>query len=174
MDQSSSAGAMYIVVCVKKVPDSWAEKALRRADRRLDRDATDAVLNEPDEYAVEEALRLKESRQGDATVTVLSMGPPRAEEALRKALSMGADAAVHLVDDGLEGSDALGTSYALAMALGTVPYDLVLLGAESTDARMSVMAAMLAERLAVAQLTLARSLVLEDRCLTIERVTDDG
>src|SRR4051794_7863186 len=133
MDQLNPSGSLSVVVCVKQVPDSWAQKALRRADWCLDRDAADAVLNEPDEYAVEEALRLKESREGETTVTVLSMGPPRAEEALRKALSMGADAAVHLLDDRLEGTDALGTSYALAQALGTLAYDLVLLGAESTD-----------------------------------------
>ena len=168
MDQLS------IVVCIKQVPDSWAEKSLRAEDHRLDRDAADAVLNELDEYAVEEALRIKESRDGETTVTVLSMGPERTAETLRKALSMGADAAVHLVDPALAGSDAVGTSYALAQAIGTLPYDLVILGSESTDARMSVLPAMLAERLGVAQLTFARKVVLDGSAVTIERVTADG
>ena len=165
---------LSIVVCIKQVPDSWAEKQLRPEDLRLDRDAADAVLNELDEYAVEEALRLQESREGETTVTVLSMGPARTAETLRKALSMGAGAAVHLVDDGLEGTDAVGTSYALAQALATVAYDLVILGSESTDARMSVVPAMLAERLGVAQLTHARKVTLDGTTVTIERVTDDG
>jgi electron transfer flavoprotein beta subunit len=165
---------LSIVVCIKQVPDSWAEKSLRKDDLRLDRDAADAVLNELDEYAVEEALRIQEARGGETTVTVLSMGPERTAETLRKALSMGAEAAVHLVDPALAGTDAVGTSYALAQALGTVPYDLVILGSESTDARMSVVPAMLAERLGVAQLTFARKVTLTDREVTIERVTADG
>ena len=165
---------LAIVVCVKQVPDSWAEKSLRPTDQRLDRDAADAVLNELDEYAVEEALRIAEARADGSTVTVLSMGPARAAETLRKAMSMGAQAAVHLVDDGLEGTDAVGTSYALALALGTIPYDLVLLGSESTDARMSVVPAMLAEQLGIAQLTQARRVVLDGTTITIERVADDG
>ena len=165
---------LSIVVCIKQVPDSWAEKSLRPDDLRLDRDAADAVLNELDEYAVEEALRIKESRDGETTVTVLSMGPERTAETLRKALSMGADAAVHLVDDRLAGTDAVGTSYALAQALATLPHDLVVLGSESTDARMSVLPAMLAERLGRAQLTFARKVSLDAGTVTIERVTPDG
>src|SRR4051794_38947191 len=165
---------LSIVVCIKQVPDSWAEKSLRPEDHRLDRDAADAVLNELDEFAVEEALRIAEARADGSTVTVLTMGPQRAVDTLRKALSMGAQAAVHLVDDALQGADALATSYALAQALGTVPYDLVVLGAESTDARMSVLPAMLAERLGIAQLTQARKVTVEDTSITIERVTDDG
>jgi electron transfer flavoprotein beta subunit len=100
---------LSIVVCIKQVPDSWAEKSLRPADHRLDRDAADAVLNELDEYAVEEALRITESRDGETTVTVLSMGPDRTAETLRKALSMGADAAVHLADPAQLGLTGAGT-----------------------------------------------------------------
>jgi electron transfer flavoprotein beta subunit len=165
---------LSIVVCVKQVPDSWAEKSLRADDHRLDRDAADAVLNELDEYAVEEALRIKESRDGETTVTILSMGPERTAETLRKALSMGADAAVHLLDPALEGTDAVGTSYALAQALATVPHDLVILGSEATDSRMSVLPAMLAERLGRAQLTFARKVTIDGSTVTIERVTADG
>src|SRR3954464_12367735 len=91
--------AMNIVVCVKQVPDTWAEKRLSPQDQTVDRESVDGVMNELDEYAVEEALRLKEAQGGESTVTVLTMGPAKAVETIRKALSMGADAAVHLVDD---------------------------------------------------------------------------
>ena len=102
------------------------------------------------------------------------MGPEKAVETIRKALSMGADQAVHLVDAGLHGSDALTTSYALAKALGTIEHDLVILGVESTDARMSVIPAMLAERTGAAQLTFARKVEVSDGKVKIERQTDTG
>jgi electron transfer flavoprotein beta subunit len=164
---------MNIVVCVKQVPDTWAEKKLSDSDKTVDRDGVEGVMNELDEYAVEEALRIKEAR-GDGTVTVLTMGPEKAVETIRKALSMGADQAVHLVDSGLHGSDALTTSYALAKALDTIEHDLVILGVESTDARMSVIPAMLAERTGAAQLTFARKVEVSDGTVKIERQTDIG
>src|SRR4051794_34692688 len=138
---------MNIVVCVKQVPDTWAEKKLSDTDKTVDREGVDGVMNELDEYAVEEALRIKESLEskgGSGEVTVLTMGPDKSVETIRKALSMGADQAVHLVDPALHGSDALATSYALAKALGTIEHDLVILGVESTDARTSLLPAMLA------------------------------
>ena len=166
---------MNIVVCVKQVPDTWAEKKLSDSDKTVDREGVEGVMNELDEYAVEEALRIKEAQGGEGTVTVLTMGPEKAVETIRKALSMGADAAVHLVDDGLHGSDALTTSYALAKALGTIEHDLVILGVESTDARMSVIPAMLAERTGAAQLTFARKVEVDDgNTVKIERQTDTG
>jgi len=164
--------AVNIVVCVKQVPDSWAEKTLSAADLTLDRAAVDAVLNDLDEYAVEAALQLTEVHGG--TVTILTMGPERAGEAIRKGLSMGADAGVHVVDDGLHGSDALATSAVLAQALGTLTFDLVLLGSESTDARMSVVPAMLAERLGLPQLTYASSVTVDGGSVRVERITESG
>jgi electron transfer flavoprotein beta subunit len=131
-------------------------------------------MNELDEYAVEEALRIKEAAGDDSTVTVLTMGPEKAVETIRKALSMGADQAIHVVDDALHGSDALATSNALAKALGTIQYDLVILGVESTDARMSVIPAMLAERTGAAQLTFARKVEVNGDTVKIERLTDTG
>jgi electron transfer flavoprotein beta subunit len=168
---------MNVVVCVKQVPDTWAEKKLSDSDKTVDREGVEGVMNELDEYAIEEALRIKEALAasgGTGEVTVLTMGPEKAVETIRKALSMGVDQAIHVVDDGLHGSDALGTSYALAKALGTVPFDLVLLGVESTDARMSVVPAMLAERLGAAQLTFARKVEVGDGTVKIERQTDAG
>jgi electron transfer flavoprotein beta subunit len=162
---------MDIVVCVKQVPDTWAEKRLDPDDRTLDR-TSDSVMNELDEYSVEEALRLTEAHGGE--VTVLTMGPESAVETIRKALSMGADKAVHLTDPALHGSDAVQTSYALARALGTLTFDLVVLGSESTDARMSVLAPMLAERLGLPQLTLARKVEVDGSSVRIERQTDAG
>src|SRR5881398_2167456 len=164
---------MNIVVCVKQVPDTWAEKKLNSSDKTVDREGVDGVMNELDEYAVEEALKIKEA-QGSGEVTVLSMGPEKAVETIRKALSMGADKAVHVVDPALHGSDALATSYALAQALSTIEHDLVLLGVESTDARMSVVPAMLAERLGASQLTFARKVEVGDGTVKIERLTDTG
>ena len=163
---------MKIAVCVKQVPDTWAEKKLRPDDSTLDRGAADGVMNELDEYAVEEALRLGEAH--GAEVTIVTMGPERAGETIRKALSMGADAGVHLLDDGLHGSDALATSYALAAVLDGRGFDLVVFGSESTDARMSVVPAMVAERLGLAQLTFAQKVDVDGSTVTIERVTDSG
>jgi len=159
-------------VCVKQVPDTWAERTLRADDSRLDRASVDGVINELDEYAIEEGLRLAEAHGGE--VTILSMGPEKATEAIRKALSMGADKAVHLIDDGLEGSDGLGTSLALAAVLQRIGFDLVILGSESTDARMGVMASMLAERLGVPQVSLARKVEVDGNAVRIERMTEYG
>ena len=167
---------MNIVVCVKQVPDTWAEKRLSADDKTVDRAGVDAVMNELDEYAVEEALRIQEATGGpeSTTVTVLTMGPEKATETIRKALSMGADQAVHLVDDALHGSCAVATSYAMAMALGTIEWDLVICGSEATDARTSLLPAMLAEQLGVAQATFARKVEVDGQKVSIERLTDSG
>ena len=163
---------MKIAVCVKQVPDTWAEKVLQASDSTLDREAADGVMNELDEYAVEEALKLTETHGGE--VVVISMGPERAAETVRKALSMGADAGIHLVDDALHGSDALATSYALAEVLAGRDFDLVIFGSESTDARMSVLPAMVAERLGMAQVTFAQKVEVSGSTVTIQRTTETG
>ncbi|HVE74385.1 MAG TPA: electron transfer flavoprotein subunit beta/FixA family protein, partial [Mycobacteriales bacterium] len=163
---------MNIVVLVKQVPDTWAERRLDSADKTLDRASVDVVMNEIDEYAVEEGLRLKEAHGGE--VTILTMGPERAVETIRKALSMGADKAVHVVDDALRGSDALQTSAVLASVLGTLEHDLVIAGSEATDSRMAVMAALLAERTGRPQLSGARKVTVDGATVRIERQTDNG
>jgi electron transfer flavoprotein beta subunit len=163
---------MNIVVCVKQVPDTWAERTLRPDDSRLDRASVDGVINELDEYAIEEGLRLAEAHGGE--VTILTMGPDKSSESIRKALSMGADKAVHLIDDGLAGSDALQTSAALAQVLGRTGFDVVILGSESTDARMGVLPAMLAERLGVPQLSMASQVEVDGTQVTIHRQADYG
>ena len=163
---------MNIVVCVKQVPDTAVERTLKPGDGTLDRASLDGLINELDEYAIEEGLKIAEAHGGE--VTILSMGPQKASESIRKALSMGAHKAVHLVDDGLAGSDALGTSLALSAVLSSIGFDLVILGSESTDARTGVVPAMVAERLGVPQLTLASKVDISGSDVTIRRVTDDG
>jgi electron transfer flavoprotein beta subunit len=162
---------MNIVVCVKQVPDTAVERTLT-PDGTLDRASPDGLINELDEYAIEEGLKIAEAHGGE--VTILSMGPAKAAESVRKALSMGAGKAVHVTDDALAGSDALGTSLALAEALKAVGFDLVICGSESTDARTGAVPAMVAERLGVPQLTLASQVDIAGSQVTIRRVTDDG
>jgi electron transfer flavoprotein beta subunit len=163
--------SINIVVCVKQVPDTAVERTLR-ADGTLDRASLDGLINELDEYAIEEGLRIAEAHGGE--VTILSMGPEKASESVRKALSMGADKAVHLVDEALAGSDALGTSCALAKVLELIGFDLVICGSESTDARTGVLPAMLAERLGVPQLTLAGKVDIDGTGITVRRMSDEG
>jgi electron transfer flavoprotein beta subunit len=147
---------MNIVVCVKYVPDATADRQFE-SDNTVDRVGVDGLLSELDEYAVEQALQIKEKRDGEEiTVTALCVGPEKAVDAVRKALQMGADKGVHVIDDAIAGSDAVATSLVLAKAiekLGQV--DLVVNGMASTDAGMSVVPAMLAERLGLPQVTLA-------------------
>jgi electron transfer flavoprotein beta subunit len=163
---------MKIVVLVKQVPDSGVERTLRSEDNTVDRGSVNNVINEMDEYAIEEALRIKEASGGE--VVVLTMGPQRASESIRKALSMGPDSAVHITDEALRGSCAVATSKVLAAALQTLQADLVLCGAESTDGRVQVMPHMIAERLGIAALTGARKLTVDGSQLTVERQTEEG
>jgi electron transfer flavoprotein beta subunit len=164
-----------IVVLIKQVPDTWSERKLTDGDYTLDREAADAVLDEINERAVEEALLIKEKEGGESTVTVLTAGPARATEAIRKALSMGADKAVHLLDDGLHGSDVIQTGWALARALGTIEgTELVIAGNEATDGVGGAVPAVIAEYLGLPQLTHLRKVTVEDGKVTGERETDDG
>ncbi|HEV7422140.1 MAG TPA: electron transfer flavoprotein subunit beta/FixA family protein, partial [Mycobacterium sp.] len=164
-----------IVVLIKQVPDTWSERKLTDGDYTLDREAADAVLDEINERAVEEALLIKEKEGGESTVTLLTAGPARASEAIRKALSMGADKAVHLLDDGLHGSDVIQTGWALARALGTIEgTDLVIAGNEATDGVGGAVPAVIAEYLGLPQLTHLRKVTVEDGKVTGERETDDG
>ncbi|BBZ05194.1 electron transfer flavoprotein subunit beta [Mycolicibacterium chitae] len=164
-----------IVVLIKQVPDTWSERKLSDGDFTLDREAADAVLDEINERAVEEALLIKEREGGDSTVTVLTAGPERATEAIRKALSMGADKAVHLNDEGMHGSDVVQTGWALARALGTIEgTELVIAGNEATDGVGGAVPAVIAEYLGLPQLTHVRKLNVENGKVTGERETDEG
>ncbi|HSK27884.1 MAG TPA: electron transfer flavoprotein subunit beta/FixA family protein [Jiangellales bacterium] len=164
---------MDIVVLVKHVPDATADRTFTDSDHTTDRAGVDGLLSELDEYAVEEALTLAEAHGGE--VTALTMGPEQAADAVRKALQMGASAGVHVVDDALHGSDALATSLVLAKALEKIgSHGLVLTGMASTDGGMSVVPAMLAERLGVAHLGFAAEVKVDGSTVRIRRDGDSA
>jgi electron transfer flavoprotein beta subunit len=163
---------MNIVVCVKQVPDTEVERSLEPGDNTVDRASVDGVINYLDEFAIEESLKIVEAQGGE--VTILTVGPSKATDSIRKALSMGAHKAVHVLDDAIAGSDAVETSLVLAEALKQVGFDLVVFGSEATDARTGVVPAMVAERLGLPQLTLAGKVDIAGSDVTIRRVTDDG
>lgn len=161
---------MKVVVLAKYVPEPTATWAFD-ADHTLARESVEGRLSELDEYAVEQAVRLKEAGAADEVV-VLTVGPDKAVDALRKALAMGADRAVHVSDEAIAGSDALGTSRVLAAAAEQEGFDLVLTGMASTDAEMSVMPSMVAARLGLPQATFAGALSVEGATATIRRDLD--
>jgi electron transfer flavoprotein beta subunit len=162
---------MQIVVCVKYVPDAQSDRTFNESDSTTDRVGVDSLLSELDEYAVEEALKLVES--GDGQVTVLTMGPAAAVEAVKKALQMGADKGVHVNDAAIHGSDAVATSLVLAEAIRKIGApDLVLTGMASTDGTMGVVPAMLAERLGLPQVTFASEVTVEGPAVRIRRDGD--
>jgi electron transfer flavoprotein beta subunit len=172
---------MNIVVCVKYVPDATADRQFE-SDFTVDRINVDGLLSELDEYAVEQALQIKEKRAAggeEVEVTVVTVGPAAAEAAVRKGLQMGADKAVVVSDEAIAGSDAVATSLVLAEAVkkigggagGGLP-DLVVTGLAGTDSMMSVIPAMLAERLGVPQVTLAAVVETQGDQVRIKRDGD--
>lgn len=164
---------MNIVVCVKYVPDATADRQFE-SDNTVDRVGVDGLLSELDEYAVEQALQVKEKRDGEEiTVTALSVGPEKAVDAVRKALQMGADKGVHVIDDAIAGSDAAATSLVIAKAVEKIGgVDLVITGMASTDAGMSVIPAMVAERLGLPQVTQASVVETQGNQVRIKRDGD--
>ena len=161
---------MKIVVCVKYVPDATADRTFSDSDKTVDRAGVDGLLCELDEYAVEQALQIVEASEGE--VTVLTVGPDEASDAVRKALQMGADAGVHVVDDAIHGSDAASTSLVLAEAIKKLEYDLVVFGMASTDAGMGVVPTMVAERLGLPAITLGSEITVDGSTVTIRRDGD--
>jgi electron transfer flavoprotein beta subunit len=162
---------MNIVVCVKYVPDATADRRFE-SDNTVDRVGVDGLLSELDEYAVEQALQIAEKNEG-SEVTALCVGPERAVDAVRKSLQMGVDKGVHVVDDAVAGSDAVATSLVLAEAIKKVGTpDLVVCGMASTDGGMSVVPAMLAERLGLPQVTFASVVETQGDQVRIKRDGD--
>jgi electron transfer flavoprotein beta subunit len=160
-----------IIVLVKQVPDTWGNRTLD-ASGILNRTASDPVIDEIDERALEVALSYRDSN--DAEVVALSMGPSGVTDSLRKSLAMGADSAIHVLDAGLARSDVGWTSAAIAAALTKVGFDLVIAGNESTDGRGGVVPAMIAERLGLPQLTSLNSVELAPDSVSGERATENG
>ncbi len=161
---------MKIVVCVKYVPDATGERGFA-GDNTVDRDASDGLLSELDEYAVEQALQIADDGD-DVEVVALTVGPDDAADAIKRSLQMGASAGIHVLDDDIHGSDALATSAILAAAIKHADPDLVLCGMASTDASMGVVPSMIAERLGWPAATLGATLELDERTVTIRRDTD--
>ena len=166
---------MNIVVCVKYVPDATADRQFE-SDNTVDRVGVDGLLSELDEYAVEQALQLKEKAGDDTEVTALCVGPEKAVDAVRKALQMGADKGIHVSDEAIAGSDYVATSLVLAKAIEKAgaekPVDLVMCGMASTDASGSVIPAMLAERLDLPQVTFASVIESQGDQVRIKRDSD--
>ncbi|MFF1823600.1 electron transfer flavoprotein subunit beta/FixA family protein [Kribbella sp. NPDC058245] len=161
---------MKIVVCAKFVPDATADRRFRPEDNTVDRAGVDGLLSELDEYAVETALTVKEA--GDAEVTILTVGPEQAADAVKKGLQMGADAGVHVLDDAIHGSDAVATSLVLSKALAKLEADLVVFGMSSTDGGMGVVPAMVSERLGLPAVTLGSEVTVDGMSVKIRRDGD--
>ncbi len=161
---------MNIVVCVKYVPDATGDRRFE-ADNTVDRVGVDGLLSELDEYAIEQALQIKE-KTGDAEVTVLTVGPEGAVDAVRKALQMGADKGVHVSDEAIAGSCALSTSLVLAEAIKKIDHDLVMFGMGSTDGAMGVLPAMVSERLGVPGMTFGSAIEVDGDKVKIRRDGD--
>jgi electron transfer flavoprotein beta subunit len=161
-----------VIVPVKRVPDTAGDKQLDPNDKTVDRDAGEAVLCPVNEFAIEEAVRLKES--SGAEVKVLMMGPENAQSIIRKALSYGLDGAIQITDDGVAGSDALGTARVIAKALEAEEFDLVIFGNQSTDARTCLVPAAVAELLGIPSLTYARKLEIDGDTVTVHREHEEG
>ena len=168
---------MNIVVCVKYVPDATADRRFE-SDNTVDRVGVDGLLSELDEYAVEQALQIAEKAgdsEGGSEVTALCLGPEKAVDAVRKSLQMGVDKGVHVLDDAIAGSDAPATSLVLAEAIKkTGTPDLIICGMASTDGCMSVVPAMLAERLGLPQVTFASVVETQGDQVRIKRDGDSA
>jgi electron transfer flavoprotein beta subunit len=162
---------LKIVVTVKQVPDPNAAQALE-ADNTIARDR-EVVLDPGDEYGIEEGLLLKEAA-GEGEVILVSMGPEKARDAIRKGLSMGADRGILITDEQLAGADALLTARALAAAIKPESPDVVICATESYDGSTGMLPPMLAELLDVPQLTFAKSVEVKDGRVTVHRQTEDG
>ena len=164
---------MEIIVCIRRVPDlSEAEIEIGRDGISLNDDDLDYDVNEWDNFAIEAAVRLKEEHGG--RVTAMTVGDEDSEEVLRRALAMGADEAVHLMDDAFEGSDALGTATILQRAITGRPFDIILTGAISADEARGHVGPMLAALLDIPMVALATDLSVEGGTVTIRHEVEGG
>jgi electron transfer flavoprotein beta subunit len=163
---------MNVLVCIKQIPDPNAPGKLDPQTKRLVREGVDLVLDPGDEHAVEAGLQIVEKDAGE--VTVISMGPPKAIDAIRRALAMGAHRGILVTDPALENSDAISTARAIAAAVKGKPYDVIICGTESTDGSSGAVPAQLAELLGLPLLSFAKKLEVAQGKAVIDRQTDDG
>ena len=164
---------MKVIVPVKRVPDTAGDKKIDPDTNTSDRESVEAVLNPLDEWSIEESLRLKEAGTAES-IRALLIGPDSAQSIVRKALSYGLDSAVHILDDGIKGSDALAIAKIIAKALEDEEWDLVMFGNQSTDARTSIVPAAVAEYLGVPALTYARHLEVDGDKVVVHREHEEG
>ena len=164
---------MKIIVCIKQVPDT-NEVKLDPKTGRLIRDGVPSIINHDDKNALEEAIALKDGRD-DVTVTVVSMGPPQADVALREALAMGADEAILLSDRAFGGSDTWATSYIIAEAIKIVgDYDIIFCGRQAIDGDTAQVGPQIAEKLGIPQITYVQNFKIEGNKVVCERALEDG
>ncbi len=163
---------MRIAVCIKQVPDTEARLRLAKDGRWIDEEEQPFVINESDTYALEEGLQLAEKTGGE--VVVLSLGPERVKEALRKGLALGAARAVHLLDEAFLGGDAAATARALAAAVKKEEVGLVLTGSQSNDSGYAATASILAGRLGWPHAWLVMGVELEDGLARVTREMESG
>ncbi|MPQ43931.1 electron transfer flavoprotein subunit beta/FixA family protein [Clostridium tarantellae] len=162
---------MNIVVCLKQVPDTTAVKIDPKTGTLI-RDGVPSIINPEDKHALEAALQLKDKK--GATITVISMGPPQATNALREALCMGADKAILITDRAFAGADTLATSKALAGALKKLEYDIVFAGRQAIDGDTAQVGPEIAEHLDIPQVTYVQDVKVEDDGLLVNRALEDG
>ncbi len=166
---------MKIIVCIKQVPDTATKIAIKEGSLEISPEQVQYVLNPYDEFAVEEALRIKE-RKGDTEVTVITIGPDRAQEAIRTALAMGADRAYHINDSAFTGSDNYVTSSILAKVIGKMEYNLILTGKQAVDDDAFFVGPSLAETLGIPHVSVITELLFSDdyQRATVKRQVEGG
>ena len=162
---------MKIVVCAKQVPDT-TEVKLDPKTGTLIRDGVPSIINPDDKAGIEAALQLKESVPG-STVTVISMGPPQADVALREALAMGCDDAILVTDRAFGGADTWATSSTIAAALKKIDYDVIITGRQAIDGDTAQVGPQIAEHLGLPQVSYAENVVVDGDCLKVQRQFED-
>lgn len=164
---------MKLIVCIKQVPDT-TEVKLDPKTGRLIRDGVPSIINPDDKNALEAALQIKDENPG-TTVTVVSMGPPQADIAMREALAMGADEAILVSGREFGGSDTWATSYIIATAIKKIgDYDMILCGRQAIDGDTAQVGPQIAEQLGIPQITYVKSLKTDGKKVIAERMLEDG
>jgi electron transfer flavoprotein beta subunit len=162
---------MKIVVCLKQVPDTTAVRIDPKTGTLI-REGVPSIINPEDKHALEAALRIKD--QKGAHITVVSMGPPQAQVALREALCMGADEAILITDRAFAGADTLATSNAIAGAIRKLEYDIIFAGRQAIDGDTAQVGPEIAEHLNIPQVTYVQDVTVEEDGLLVNRALEDG